>query len=166
MDKTDLTAHRLRELLHYEPETGVFTWRVSTSNRARIGALAGTYKRGYLRIGLCNRVYAAHRLAWLYVTGAMPVGWLDHINRNPRDNRIANLRGVTPSENRQNATAPANNASGYKGVTRTKNGRFTAQIGHKRKSIYLGTFTSAHEASQAYAEAAKHLHTCNPLALK
>jgi hypothetical protein len=103
--KETLTAERLRELLHYDPDTGDFTWRTARK-RIPAGAIAGTVERGFRRItiggGRHGPRYSAHRLAWLYMTGAWPNGYLDHINRDPDDNRFANLRLATNSQNQAN----------------------------------------------------------------
>jgi HNH endonuclease len=90
--QTKLTAERLRERLHYDAETGVFTRRVGSSN-ARAGDVAGSvHSTGYVRISIDGGKYTAHCLAWFYVHGVWPSDQIDHINRNRSDNRIANLR--------------------------------------------------------------------------
>ena len=87
-----LTAERLRERLHYDAETGVFTRRVGSSN-ARSGDVAGSvHSTGYVRIGIDGWKYTAHHLAWLYVHGVWPSDQIEHISRKRSDNRIANLR--------------------------------------------------------------------------
>jgi hypothetical protein len=87
---TELTAERLRELLNYDPDTGVFTWRVRPVHSHRVGDIAGSVRttRGYRLIGVAGRVYKAHRLAWLYMMGEWPKDQIDHINRDPSDNRF------------------------------------------------------------------------------
>jgi hypothetical protein len=94
-NRPPLNAARLRELMHYEPETGRVVRRTATRGH-RAGAVAGCTRRdGYQVISIDGYRYLAHRLAWLYVHGAWPDGDLDHINANPSDNRIANLRAAT-----------------------------------------------------------------------
>ena len=96
MAKADLTAQRLREALHYDPETGVFTWATAVSSKTVPGARAGNqHIAGYFRIRLDGYSYKAHRLAWLYMTGAWPAECIDHINRNNSDNRFSILREAT-----------------------------------------------------------------------
>lgn len=92
---------RLKELLHYDPNTGIFTWRVNRRGRfARKGSVAGTVDfNGYIAMGVDNRRYYAHRLAWLYVFGYYPPEDTDHINEIKTDNRIVNLRCASRSEN-------------------------------------------------------------------
>lgn len=162
MTKPDLTAERLRELLHYDPETGVFTWRVSGRGPAKAGSIAGTIKPKGYRVIWIGGNYKAHRLAWLYVHGHWPKDQIDHINHVKDDNRIANLREVTNGQNMQNRTHQRNSPSGFKGVLgRTKSGRWPAKIASNGKQIWLGTFDSAELAYAAYCEAAARLHTHN-----
>jgi hypothetical protein len=162
-----ITAEFVRELFHYDPETGVFTRRVTRQgNGARAGAIAGTRKpSGYLVIWICGANHMAHRLAWLYVYGTWPTGQIDHINRVRDDNRIANLRSVACAENIQNRGRQGNNASGFKGVFRAKgNRRWTAQITANGRQMHLGNYESAEAAHAAYCAAAARLHTHNPAA--
>lgn len=97
-----LTQDRLRELLHYDPDTGVFT-NIKPRHRVKVGDIAGSNSgKGYLQIQIDQKRYSAHRLAWLYTYGRFPEEFIDHINGNPSDNRIVNLREVTQRENLQN----------------------------------------------------------------
>ncbi len=99
----DLTQDRLKELLHYCPETGVFTWIKTNGSRGKKGNIAGSINPiGYLDIGVDSKVYKAHRLAFLYVEGYFPEYGLDHINRNKSDNRWSNLRQVSQTCNMRN----------------------------------------------------------------
>lgn len=88
-----LTAERLRELVHYDPETGVMTRRVALSNRNKVGQVVGYLNRGdgYLYATVDAKSHAVHRLAWLYVTGAWPEHQVNHKNDKRTDNRFANL---------------------------------------------------------------------------
>lgn len=97
-----LTQDRLKELLHYDEDTGMFTWIVSTARCVKVGDIAGSKNgKGYLHIMVDKRIYLAHRLAFLYVHGRFPE-FTDHINWIRDDNRISNLREVTQQENNQN----------------------------------------------------------------
>ena len=147
----ELTAEYLRSVLHYSPETGVFTWKVSTSNRVKVGDAAGSPDgHGYLRIMLQSRKYQAHRLAWLYVYGVWPKDQIDHVNRIRSDNRIANLRDVSHKQNNQNAGKHSCNTSGHPGVSWYKpSSKWVAQITHNYKHTHLGYFTDIEEAVSA-----------------
>lgn len=152
-----ITAQRLRELLHYDPETGIFTWRVRISQRIRAGTKAGSFSpRGYRLIRVERRLYFAHRLAWLYMTDAWPSADIDHINLVKDDNRFANLREASRSQNCANVSLPVNNTSGFKGVTWMKDRKkWQASIHISPRRIYLGLFDTAEEAGAAYARAAR-----------
>ena len=110
-----ITQKELKDLLHYDPETGVFTWLKSGKGRKANGETRGL-TNGYFTIRINWRQYKAHRLAWLYVYGVWPKGQIDHINHNTTDNRIANLREVTNQENHRNMSLSKNNTSGVTGV--------------------------------------------------
>lgn len=158
-----ITAERLREVLHYSPETGVFTWLITQSNRKLAGSIAGgPAGRGYLRIAIDGQRYQSHRLAWLYMTGGHPVNDIDHLNGDKRDNRFSNLRDVNNVTNlhNQRKAHPHNKSSGMLGVSFHQGaGKYTAQIHHAGKKIHLGCFTSAEEAREAYLCAKRDLHS-------
>jgi HNH endonuclease/AP2 domain len=145
----NLTHARLKEVLSYDAETGVFT---------RAGRVSGTLHRlGYRQIGIDGKIYLAHRLAWFFVNGEWPSGDIDHANLDKDDNRIANLREVTKSENQHNRTKQANNSTGFKGVWKKRN-RYSADIWAGGKKVRLGTFATPEEAHEAYKRAAANLH--------
>src|SRR5882672_2364605 len=114
---TDITAAYLRTILHYDPKTGIFRWRVRMSPARGAGEIAGAKSGNYIRIGIKRRWYQAHRLAWLYVHGKWPLYWLDHANGDKLDNRLENLREATHSQNQMNSRRAKHNTSGFKGVT-------------------------------------------------
>lgn len=147
----ELTAEYLRSILHYEPETGIFTWKVGSANQVKAGDAAGSPDgHGYLRITVCSRLYQAHRLAWLYIHGVWPKLTIDHINRNRSDNRITNLRDVSHKQNLQNASKRSDNKSGHPGVSWNKQrSQWVAHITHNNKHIHLGYFTTVEEAIAA-----------------
>jgi len=160
MNKPILTQDRLKEVLFYDPDTGIFVWRQRmAAHKGQIGDIAGTVKpRGYVNIQIQRRVYQAHRLAWLYVHGEWPAQQIDHINRNPSDNRIANLRDVSASVNRRNCRHPRNVSSIYKGVSRSRGReKWAAQIVYDGRPHYLGIFGTQEEAREAYILEAKRL---------
>lgn len=152
-----LTAERLREVLCYDSETGVFTHRVTRSSRAVQGRVAGTTEkqRGYVRIRIDQKDYWAHTLAHLYVTGDWPEEDVDHVNGHKGDNRWENIRKASRSQNNANMGIPRHNTSGVKGVAwdRAK-GMWRAQIKVSRKQIWLGYFRDIEDAKAAYAAAA------------
>lgn len=163
----DLTAEQVRELLNYDQETGVFTWRVYRASNAKIGDVAGTYDaEGYRQIRIAKRGYKSHRLAWLYVYGKWPIGDIDHINRNTSDNRIANLREATRSENLQNTGLHPKNTSGLKGVSWHKSAKkWRARITANGIEVGLGLFKTPEAAYSAYCDAAANMHARNPVAI-
>lgn len=151
-----INASVLRELLHYEPTTGVFTHK-KKRQKVIVGQFAGCRKsNGYRKHQISGVTYLEHRLAWLYVTGAWPRGQIDHINGNRSDNRIANLRDVSVLENRQNLRH-AQGAVGLLGVSKKRN-KFHAEITVDYKRISLGSHPSAELAHSKYIEAKRQLH--------
>jgi hypothetical protein len=152
-----LTAERLRELLHYDPETGVFTWIKITGTRVRVGDVAGSLTtNGYRRLAINGKSYKAHRLAWLYVTGGWPSADLDHINGVPGDDRWANLRLATRAQNGANSRRAVNNKSGFKGVSwHAQNRKWVATIMVNGRNKHLGYFDDRAAAHEAYTIAAR-----------
>lgn len=152
MAKTDLTAHRLRELLNYDPETGIFTWlvdRPSFRGKAKAGTVAGNASgNGYWQIGIDGGAYSAHRLAWFYMHGEWPK-LIDHINRCKTDNRSVNLRSATYIQNGINSKA-RDPASGAKGVEILPSGRWRARIKNNYKFVHIGCYDTKAEAIEAY----------------
>ena len=150
-----ITAEELRKQLDYDPATGVFTRRISNNFRYKIGDVAGSYdKDGYIRIQVQGRLYIAHRLAWLYVHGAWPPAQIDHINGVRDDNRIANLREATNTDNCRNAKKRRNTRCALKGVY-MEGKRFCASICVHGKSMRLGLYDTEEEAHAAYVAAAE-----------
>lgn len=149
----------LSEWLEYNPETGVFLWRKYPGGSARLGSLAGGLDdEGYRTIRLLKQQYKAHRLAWTMVYGEQPACVIDHINGIKDDNRIANLRPASLSENRRNGKAHSDNKSGYKGVhfePKVKGRPWRAAIRVNGRSMTIGYFANPYEAHLAYCAAAK-----------
>ncbi len=162
-----ITQKRLRELFHYDPETGIFTRKV-TRRRGAIGAEPGTIKKGRRVIKIDDREYFAHRLAWLYIHGVFPAKVIDHRDGNPLNNRLSNLRDVPQCGNAQNLRHPnKNNKSGFLGVSPVgKAGKFAAQIkpSGSRTPKTLGIFDTPEAASDAYLVAKKLLHPYQTIA--
>jgi hypothetical protein len=151
--RNDLTAEKVRALLDYDPETGIFTWRVDRARRKiRAGDVAGSINgHGYVHIGIRGAHYKASRLAWLWVTSEWPKEDLDHINRVKDDDRWVNLREATRSQNAANK--PRIDRDLPQGVRLSRSGKFNALI----TGLYLGTFNTAEEAGRAYTNAAQCL---------
>jgi hypothetical protein len=161
-----MNQEQLKQILNYDPDTGIFTWKVANGRRVKIGEIAGrTTNTGHRQIGINNKQYLQHRLAWLYVYGTMPSKNIDHINGIRNDNRIANLREATHLENHQNRSKTIKNSTGYLGVVLTR-GRYIAQITVDKKHIYLGIYDTKEEAYDAYLKAKSELHTFNPIPRK
>jgi hypothetical protein len=162
-----ITQARLKEKLSYDPETGDFTWIDNFSSRARKGCVAGSVCRsdGYIYIRFDKKLYAVHRLAWLFTHGYFPQSDIDHKDGIRTNNRLENLRCVTRSENNQNQRRPhAGNSSGYLGVSRMKNlGKWAAEITVNKKRIRLGYFEDVKEAAEAYLTAKKKYHPMSTL---
>jgi hypothetical protein len=152
-----ITQADLKEILNYNPATGVFVWKKALARRLTVGDIAGCEQGcGYIRIRICNKNYYAHRLAWLYVHGAWPELDIDHINGCRDDNRIDNLRLATQTQNNGNTRIPSHNSSGVKGVHwSTKERRWVVQIHQNNWPKRIGAFKDIEAAKAAYAEAAK-----------
>jgi hypothetical protein len=135
-----LTQAKLKEILDYNPDTGVFTWK-RTSGKAFKSAKAGTLVQGYRHITIDRQRYMAHRLAWLYVYGVWPTHQIDHINHSTDCNALPNLREVTHSENARNQRKSVLNSSGITGVvwrpSRRQNGQGTWRAQILTGGIYL-----------------------------
>lgn len=151
-----ITAKRLRDALHYSPETGVFRW-LAGSSRTRAGLVAGNVTRiGYRRIRIYGIRYQAHRLAWLYMTGDWPVEEVDHINLVKDDNRWSNLRAASRKENQRNRRAGRNNRSGVKGVSwSVRERKWRTSICVNSRHVHLGYFTNINDAADAREAASK-----------
>lgn len=151
-----LTQERLKEVLSYDPVTGVFTWVKDTGKKRYAGKIAGgSDQKRYWTIAIDGRRYVAHRLAWLYVYGEWPPMWIDHINCNGFDNRLANLRLADATQNQGNKSKNKNNTSGFKGVHYHRQSRkWRASIFVNYKPRSLGLFLTREEASAAYRKAA------------
>ncbi|WP_296257782.1 MULTISPECIES: HNH endonuclease [unclassified Pseudomonas] len=129
-----ITAERLRELVSYDPETGLMHWREAIQ-RVRAGAVCGSLNNhGYRQIGIEKKTMMVHRLVWLYVHGYHPT-MIDHINGNRDDNRIANLREVTNSQNQMNKSRQRNSRLGLKGVSVRGRGRPRGEVNLNGKVI-------------------------------
>jgi hypothetical protein len=154
-----LTAQRVRDLLAYDPITGVFVWRVARGP-VQAGTIAGSPNEwGHIRIKIDGHLYMAHQVAWLLMTGAWPSHQIDHRDTNPANNAWKNLRPATGSQNMANIGLRRDNKTGFKGVhQRPGQITFSASLRKNCKTIHLGTFKTAEEAHKAYCKAASEIH--------
>jgi hypothetical protein len=155
-----ITLTRLREVLHYDPATGVFTWLKTLSKRRSAGLSAGSLRSdGYIVIKIDDVRTRAHRFAWLYMTGAFPKEQIDHINGVRNDNRWCNLRAATRAQNLANARLAVTNTSGMKGASWHRAAqKWHAQIRVDGRRIHIGLFDTAQDAHAAYMAKARELH--------
>ena len=150
-----MSQDELKKLLEYNKDTGVFKWLVYRSRNAKPGYVAGnSHHTGYSFIKINGRMYAAHRLAWLYVYGEFPENQVDHINHDRFDNRISNLRDVTHKENALNQKTRKTNTSGVTGVSWSKqHKKWMARVMSNGKNIFLGLFDKIEDAKSKRLEA-------------
>lgn len=160
-----ISVARLREVLNYDPETGIFTWKSRSGRKCKIGGAAGSITvEGYCAIRIDHVRIQAHRLAIAYVEGAFPSNYVDHRNGVRSDNRYSNLRHATTGQNHQNRALPRHNTSGYMGVTLEGGSRpWVARISRQKETVWLGRFDTPQEAHAAYLAAKKHIHTFQPI---
>ena len=161
MTNAILTQARLKELFHYDPDTGIFVRKKTVCATAKEGQVSGYIHTasGYWITCIDYVDYKHHRLAWLYMTGRYPKEWLDHINGDRKDNRFVNLREATKAQNSYNSGIPKTNTSGYKGVYWSGQvSKWFAKIVIQKKQINLGFFTDKEDAHAAYVVAAKRFH--------
>lgn len=156
-----LTQGQLKEILSYDPETGVFKNCINRGS-VRAGGKAGCVRgNGYIQIKIGSRIYLAHRLAWLFVYGKWPANEIDHINGNPADNRLCNLREATRAQNGGNLrrATKGNKSSSLLGSSWDNINRlWTASICKNGKSKHLGRFKTAEDAHAAYITAKRKMH--------
>lgn len=159
------TIARLKEAFSYDAHTGVLRWKIK-SGKSGYGRVAGSVNQeGYRRVNLDGCNLMAHRVIWAMCTGSWPSEDIDHRNGFRDDNRFCNLRECSDLENMQNYPIPANNSSGYIGVSRhSQSGKWQVHIrcGGKGKRLSLGYFDDKEEAARAYAAKKAELHTFNP----
>lgn len=155
-----LTQKTLKDNLTYNYLTGEFKWLISPCGKVKIGSTAGyILTSGYGRIMLQGGNYAIHRLVWLYTYGEFPSGVIDHIDGNPSNNKLENLRECSRQQNQKNMRKARNNTSGYKGVSwNIKAKKWLAKAKLAGKNYYLGVFEKVEDAAKAYADFTKKHH--------
>lgn len=166
---TELTQEILKELIHYNPDTGIFTWKPrsikwfssvrmmnswnSRCSNKKCGSIIKPDGKNYLRINFYQQSFYAHRLAFLYMTGKFPEDQVDHEDGDGLNNKWSNLRSVDNQENSKNHRKQSNNSSGYVGVGLYSNGKYTASIYVDKKKKHLGYFHSLDSAIKVRKEA-------------
>ncbi len=155
-----LTAQKLREILHYDPDTGVWTWLVALSSTRGIGSIAGTVSvHGYRIITYRGEKYRSGKLAWLYMTGEWPTQEIDHDDRDKLNDRWGNLFDRSRSQNALNRDLQSNNFSGTRGIHfDTVRGKWNVQVKKDNVTHYIGRYDDYDEAVAARDEAASRLH--------
>jgi HNH endonuclease/AP2 domain len=167
-NNSTLTAERARELLDYNPDTGVLVWR-GGHKKAKAGQTAGGFDKttGYMKVGVDGRRYPFTHIVWLIVTGAFPTKEVDHKDRCRTNNRWSNLREASDSQQSQNRDVSAANRTGHKGVCfDTKRGKWLAQLKIDGRKVLFKRFDNIGDAVAAYAAAAEQHHAYNPIAHK
>lgn len=159
-----LTATRLRELLHYDPLTGVFTWRIGGGGGGRwghipAGTVAGSKSHNYWEVSVDGVRVLAHIAAWLYMTGEWPRDQIDHKDRNGSNNRFDNLRESDQGQNLCNTSLRSNSASGFRGVKLHRaSGLWQARVQFRGQEISAGYHPTAEQAAKARDTLAIKLH--------
>lgn len=155
------TQHRIKELLSYDGNSGMFVWikKTAPNSRGHIGSVAGSiHKHGYRVIAIDGRQHQASRLAWIYTHGEINGQFIDHINGDRSDNRLSNLRIASQSQNNQNIrSARSKTGTGFLGVTQSR-GKFAAQLLVNGHNKHIGYFKTPDEAHAAYLTAKREHH--------
>jgi len=164
MNGSRMNLNELSAVLSYCPLSGYFTWKSFRGGKARAGSLAGAIdSKGYVQIKINGKLYLAHRLAWFYASGQWPDSHIDHIDRNPKNNAIANLRLCSHAENHQNIDVRSDNSSGVTGVSWIKKSqKWLAYINRNGVRHRIGLFASIDSAVAARLEAKRQIHTFHP----
>lgn len=150
-----LTIDEARRWFLYEPDTGLLRWREQYGKHAPGDIANRPQRNGYAVVNLNGGTYGVHRIGWALANNVWPKHIIDHINSNPSDNRLSNLRHVTAAENNRNKRRLK---PGLKGAHRMPNGRYAARICFNLKYRHIGTFATEQEAHDAYCAVARDLH--------
>lgn len=153
----EITQELVKYLFYYND--GALYWKNSRSTKIKYGDFAGSKdKLGYINIDINNKKHKAHRLVFLYHYGYIPE-IVDHINGNPSDNNIENLRAATKSENARNSKMNSNNTTGVKGVIKYKDsGKYGVFVTLNYNRMYLGVYDDLELAELVAIEARNKYH--------
>lgn len=162
ISREELTREDVLRVVSYDPATGVFRWKITTRGHGKMlfpGDEAGWSCDGYRQLSLYQEEYRAHRIAWLVMTGAWPPAGveIDHRDRTRSNNAWENLRLGTRSQNNMNSKVRVDNSSGFRGVHRSRNGKWFARICKDKKIVGLGTFDTIEAAATARAHAERSM---------
>lgn len=154
---------QLKNLLSYDPDTGIFAWAVARGTKIKPGFIAGCPNTdGYIKIVYMRRTYSAHRLAFLYMTGSYPEAEVDHVDGNPQNNKWANLRACSRQENMQNKLPNKGRKIGSLVGANRNLERWISRISSNGTQIHIGVYETEFEAHQAYLVKKAELHKFNP----
>jgi hypothetical protein len=155
-----ITQAELKELLNYDVDTGIFTWKIKYCRKVKVGSVVGSPdKDGYIRVRINGKDYKCHRLAWMYVYNNFPVGKLDHINGIKNDNRICNLRLANNEQNAFNAKLRTDNTSGFKNVCWNRTfKKWQVSLSINKKQTTIGYFDDIELADLVATEARNKHH--------
>lgn len=149
-----ISHDELTDILSYDPKSGEFTWLVTPSGRAKRGDVAGCVSaagRGRVEIRIKGRLYLAHRLAWFYCHGEWPSQFIDHIDGNPSNNKMENLRIATLAQNNQNRMKKPNSTSVWKGVSWDRQrSMWACQLSEGKKHLHRTYHTDERDAAEEY----------------
>lgn len=161
--QSTLTHDRLKDLMHYEPETGSLIWLQARGGRAQQGSEAGTISTGYVRPMVDGQRYLAQRLIWFYMTGEWPPTQVDHEDRDRANNRWTNLRLATKKQNGENRKLHKNSKTGFRGVAYEPTAKkYRASILHNGARYWLGSHDTIVDAVAARLRAERDLFTHTP----
>jgi hypothetical protein len=144
-----------KEIFRYN-EDGTLTRLFSNNQHNKVGWVNS---QGYCQVEVFNKNFMLHRIIYEMHNGTIPTGFqIDHIDGNPLNNKIENLRICTQIENRQNSKLSKNNTTGYRGIVKTPNGKYQARLTVDGKKLYLGLFNTPEEAFNCVEQKRKELY--------
>ena len=154
-----ITQEELKKTIVYDPDTGLMRWLISPSAGVKIGDIAGSKSengrgKSYVKVRLKGSNYYAHRLAWLYMSGSLPQGEIDHVDGDGQNNKLINLRSVSRKDNMRNRKKPSHNKSGVSGVHWNKEiNKWVVQIVSDKKKFTVGYYGDINDAIRSRKEA-------------